>query len=585
MIRLQDIFITLFGSIALLAMPSCVMEKYEDCPADPTPEEQWITLQFVMSGESAVTRANPVGGEDGNGKEVGILNENKIHDVNIFLHTNATSLLNAENDTPLTHLYFNLDNLDDPENTLEFEKEQPSDDAKDDNSKIIYTIKFKNPLEEPGNPLRDLEGNLRFITVANFGSSMKGMFKTLTELRNYNLDKTWTGTETNVEKYDRFIMTTAYDNTATSGDSYLDLSPNRGFGSKEKPYYGSTKLERMCARLEVMYDRYNLSEDKSKLIYSVEDTDSSEENNTLATVNILNILPVNVMSEPSYLFKKVTDGVPTTWTIDPDYKWGGREETINDIPSNYIIEPHTLDKEKGDNEVATWYGDTRASLVYYNIANEDYGKVSDYYHGDLPKTVFEKNTKMTILGYANENTQSPKLFNKSFITGIAFRAVYVPESIYVGFTEKNVDGNTTTMFTPIDSNDNPTSIYRYSPSKTTQLEKDCIYFSNQDAVQKYQAAHPEDSPEITKFTAEKCGGKWGFICYYNLWLRHYNDETADPQRDYPMEYATVRNNIYRVSISFNGPGDPSPTMREPDTMQARIFVRKWNFRPQPEIIM
>ncbi|MDE6422957.1 MAG: fimbria major subunit, partial [Muribaculaceae bacterium] len=64
----------------------------------------------------------------------------------------------------------------------------------------------------------------------------------------------------------------------------------------------------------------------------------------------------------------------------------------------------------------------------------------------------------------------------------------------------------------------------------------------------------------------------GIKCYYNLWLRHYNDENADPQLSYPMEYAIVRNNIYRVALSFSGPGDPTPTMREPDTMQARIFV-------------
>ena len=84
---------------------------------------------------------------------------------------------------------------------------------------------------------------------------------------------------------------------------------------------------------------------------------------------------------------------------------------------------------------------------------------------------------------------------------------------------------------------------------------------------------------ITEYTTEYLDeNTLGFVCYYNLWLRHYNDEKADPQEAYPMEYATVRNNIYRVSISFNGPGDPEPTMRDPDTMQARIFVRKWNLR-------
>ena len=51
-----------------------------------------------------------------------------------------------------------------------------------------------------------------------------------------------------------------------------------------------------------------------------------------------------------------------------------------------------------------------------------------------------------------------------------------------------------------------------------------------------------------------------------------------------MQYATVRNNIYRVALTFNGPGDPTPTMREPETMQARIFVRKWNQRKEKDAL-
>ncbi len=111
-------------------------------------------------------------------------------------------------------------------------------------------------------------------------------------------------------------------------------------------------------------------------------------------------------------------------------------------------------------------------------------------------------------------------------------------------------------------------------------ESESLYFSDYDVMKKYQASHPEDNAVVTLFYAarEPIFNLLGFTCYYNLWLRHYNDESADPQTAYPMEYATVRNNIYRVKVSFSGPGDPTPTMREPDTMQARIFVRKWNLR-------
>lgn len=605
MIRLQYILITLLGGLAMLASTSCTTDKTVDIPDDPTPEEHWITLQFVMSGKPAVTRANPIGGETGNGREDGILNENDIHDVNIFIHSSTESLLNAALNTQLTHLYFNLDDENDEDNSLKFEKEVPeTGSTSNGNETIIYTIKFKNPVDEPGNPLKDLSGSLRFITLANIGKTMKGTVKTLNELRNYTIEKTWTGTENNVEKYDRFVMTTAYDNTTSSGDSFLDLSPNRGFGSKDKPYFGSTLLERMCARIDVMYSEDNLTADKSELVYNVSDGNG--------TVHILNMQTVNVMSDPSYLFKKVTDKVPTNWGVDPYHTWGGEERIdANGVPLNYVIERHTLEKEnlleEGNQEVLKeWYGASRASVIEDDIKDEAKGKVSGYYHGDLPATELKKYTKMAILGYANENTQSQNQFNSKFLTGIAFRGVYQPASVYSAYT-LGLDGkyNLTTA-EPGNIPSGKFSVWQYSPSsavekqtedgKTMSTEKAVkesrsLYFTNENALDAYQKQHPEDNAVVTEFpegviTNDVEGNRYiGFVCYYNLWLRHYNDENADPQETYPMEYAIVRNNIYRVAISFNGPGDPTPTMREPDTMQSRIYVVKWNFRLQPEITM
>ena len=52
-----------------------------------------------------------------------------------------------------------------------------------------------------------------------------------------------------------------------------------------------------------------------------------------------------------------------------------------------------------------------------------------------------------------------------------------------------------------------------------------------------------------------------------------------------MKYGIVRNNIYRVALNFQGIGQPTPEIREPYAVTSRIYVIKWNFRPQPEIIM
>ncbi|MDD7759244.1 MAG: fimbria major subunit, partial [Bacteroidales bacterium] len=77
----------------------------------------------------------------------------------------------------------------------------------------------------------------------------------------------------------------------------------------------------------------------------------------------------------------------------------------------------------------------------------------------------------------------------------------------------------------------------------------------------------------------------GGVCYYNMWIHHAPTVASDPQQTRPMDFAVVRNNIYRVCVSFTGPGDPKPDMREPNNIQSRVFVRAWNFRQQPTIIM
>ena len=120
---------------------------------------------------------------------------------------------------------------------------------------------------------------------------------------------------------------------------------------------------------------------------------------------------------------------------------------------------------------------------------------------------------------------------------------------------------------------------RYMPTTTDGITDDkAIYFSDRNDALAYAADHPEDQATITVFPDG--------VCYYNLWLHHYDDiddqTPSDPHTRLPMEYAIVRNNIYRVSVSFNGPGDPTPDMREPETMKARIFVRKWNKRAEKD---
>lgn len=575
MMRIYHIFLTVLSLGLALMAASCETGNFDDL--SPKPYDGWITLQFVVPGETSITRANPAGGEDGNGREDGIEKENEIQDLNIFILNPQDGFLNADSDNKLSHFYFNLQNPTSSQNTVEFTFEKSTE-----NNNTLYILHFYVS-SFPG--LTESEFTKRFITVANIGEKIKsGLDETLKEgevavatledLRNYILKKTWTGSGDNVKDYTNFVMTTAYD-YALSDDCNSTLTVEE----PTKKISGKTALQRMCARIDVMYGDNTLKD--SELQYEVGNS---------GKVHITNMLPVNVMSKPSYLFKRVTENVPAAWGSENDLgalKWGGKETTTTSgIPSNYVIEPFTLSKGVND-DLEEWYGSTRTDNVKSRIMDSSTGKVADYYSGSLPTTDLGC-TKMTILGYANENTQSPLNYTSKYMTGIAMRAIYQPEKVYK-------DATCTTEATIEDA---ISSIWRYSPSVEaagTEISVDesrSLYFTNEAAAIAYKNNHPVENGIITEFTeggifGEGEGRYIGFYSYYNLWLRHYDDvndaDKSDPHKTFPMQYAIVRNNIYRVSFTFSGPGDPVPTMREPETLKARIFVRKWNYRVEEEI--
>lgn len=573
------------------------------------PATPYVELRITVPlANPSPTRANPMGGEEGNGRERGILNEDKVHDINVFFYKDENGM-NGDDNTQIDYqLFYNIQNPNDYLNTK-------VDSVSESNALFgekYITLKFQYWKNGSIEEAKDM----KFLAVANAGPMSD--IKTLGALRNYSFseDNTWQKTydqfSKNAAKMDYFLMSTAYNTEYKYGGQSTGDNTIREV--EKGVYTGVTTLQRMYARLDLWYKKSEnaitegsgANEKVSELEYQVIDETGSalkDDNNNVIknTVYLTNVLPVNVMKNPSFLFKKVTSDLSSFSLTDlaacESFSWGGKESptegpyttpTNLDRPQNYVMERHTTDKSAdgtGGN-VVSWFGKSTASTVGNSnddgIMNTANGKVSDYYHAAPASSDagFDCD-QIAIISYANENTHPIDCFHSNYLTGMAFRAVYVPETIYSGYGE--VEEGDKTVNKPLvwsESDGTPTNIYRYSPSKGGVKEKQSLYFTNQAAADAYAKDHPADMAIITEFTAQLHDGKWGFTCYYNLWLRHYNDENADPQTSYPMEYATVRNNIYRVKVSFSGPGDPTPTMREPDTMQARIFVRKWNLREE-----
>lgn len=594
-IKLKNIWNILLP-LSLLAAGACQHDDLR-APAEDLEEEAYLVIKIALPMNDGDTRSYPTGGEEGDGREEAVLNEDIIHDINLFFYADNQGLDGSEDSEILYKIFYNLDNPEDSRNTklkvLEWSDPSPYGQRFIELSVTAIDSEIENI---------KIKKDDHFAVVANAGY-ISDEIATLGDLRNLNLDKTWTQStaSTNAADMDRFIMSTGFNseyyyNNRSTGKNIIEY--------RNEKYSGATTLQRLSARIDLWYSAVanaDISANETANSNKINRLTYVIENAPLNKVYIQNVLPVNVMQSGSFLFKKVTKSA-TGWTRDQlmtaEISWAGKEAPFDnqgngDRPQNYVLDPYTLVKEPGGSVENNnlWYGQTSLNQVKEAIKTGSTGKLTDYYDMTRVRVAGDVDVdcdRISIISYANENTNPTDCFHSTYLTGLVFRGVYVPAKIYKEYTGDELIEMTNEDWTEnFGIND---KLYRYSESVGGKVdESKSYYFSKKDALDKYKAAHPSENAVWEEYDYGIENGQYGILCYYNLWLRHYNDtypadSSSDPHDKLPMEYAIVRNNIYRVALSFSGPGDPTPTMREPDTMQARIFVRKWNLREEGEAL-
>lgn len=529
----------------VIALAFCVLSCSDDSTAqdaDRPTNGKFLEIRITTPRES---RSNPTGGEDGDGREEGIRHENAINDLMVFIY-NSEQGINGDSDTPIKDMYY----VDDAPAAL---KPDPMDAN-------TYT------LEVDMNAIH-INTSDNVIVVANAGDLSD--LTTLGEVRDKLATNAWTPAASgNIADCTNFVMSNENDGKIGKGADGL---------------VANVIIERVAARIDFWYIKdKNYDVSKQELIYDVpynaKGTTSADQA-PVAKVHVQNIAPINFMQEPTYMIKRVTEGTSLSQLI-----YCGEETTKEgtDIPTNYVIEPHTLLKTATPSEemLTQWYGDTRTSTAatFLDDAKSKVGYWHD--HGDaqtFTASGFEQDTYMT-LAYTNENTQTKEQMNNNYITGLLLKAIYEPLTVYKEFTSTPMgDGTFSETLTTDPDYVVGQTFYRYTPRTSDDLvEGKCLYFSNSLAAQAYKEAHAEEMGEVYEYTDAEC--------HYHIWLRHANDLESVPHNICPMEFGIVRNNIYRIGIhSIAGPGSADPAIDDPYPIIFRIFVRPWNYRPQEVI--
>lgn len=544
----KNILHTVKGVAGCLLMASlaagCAQEDIDTAPTGGggMSASSYVSLSFA-SQQSTPTRSNPMGGETGDGQEKGQTKENEIKSaVAFFYQGSGTDGVNSSGTTPIMAVAtFNVGSYTEPGNGID---------------RTYTTTPQQVDLDD---------GTYNVLVVANPGADWwTGQSLTLADVRNHIQTTAWTASGSD---YSDFVMTSAANATLT-----LNSNP------ESDPAKATVNVERMAARLDYM---------NSKDSYECTDPAYSG-----ATVEITGAALVNNLTAGSYMLKRVAstvDGVPT---------YLGDETPDAGVQTNYVLDPWTADKTSANNSF-TIGGETNKTAE--DLYGEWFGNISQdpNYWADYVQPGDGTETWQRI-GYTLENTTAAEEAGKRYSTGVVFKATFHPQGV-----ANYQDGTTffalgTHLFASME--DMMTYVYGADFSQFDDKIDAC---DNWAAVKNFAASLLDNDPSgykaflneqlngkdesLALTEEEKAGLKWsaymlsecgysaslngtynveldqnGIVtrnalqsygvrtyedatCYYTWWVRHSNDNNDDTKGI--MEYAIVRNNIYKLTVS------------------------------------
>lgn len=569
----KNILYTVKGVAGCLLMASlaagCAQEDIGTVPTggggmSPT---SYVSLSFA-SPQGTPTRSNnnPTGGETGDGLEAGQANENVITSaVAFFYQGRGTDGVNSNGDTPINAaVSFNVT----PGGSID----------------RTYTT---SPQQV------DLEnGTYNVIVVANPGADWwTGKTLTLDDVRNHIQTAAWTASESGYS----FVMTSAADATLT-----LESNP------EDDPATAEVNVERMAARLDY----------KTTGNYTCDDP-AYESNNQKATVEITGAALVNNLTAGSYLLKRVADDVNST---NPTYL-GDETADENDVATNYVLDPWTAGK-KSDNNNFTIGGE--ANKTAEDLYGEWFGNISqnpNHWAAYVqPGTEVSDGTeKWQRIGYTLENTTAAEEAGKRYSTGVVFKAKFHPvgvanytygatffaygtkiyasmEDMMAGFygskfadldniTNCTTWGEVKQFITSTLLTNDPSGYNKYleglavgkddaeavagaSLTWSNYMLTECGYSKDENGK-----VVLDQNGKVTRIALKPYGTRTyeDATCYYTWWVRHSNDN--DDTKKGIMEYAIVRNNIYKLMVkSVYSLGGEVP---DDESLIVDVYVNDW----------
>ena len=577
-------------SLALSLMAAgCSMSDDLECPPEQGTSGSavsgpaYVQLSFSTAA-NGLTRANPDGGEQGDGLEAGQTYENAVSSAVAFLFAHSDKGVNAANPAAVTVTPVRFGSVTGNGQTYTTEAQKVGD--------IDY-------------------GKYDVIVVANPGDDNRWTsVSTLKDLQDKIMKTAWTQNADGT--YTDFLM-------ASADDAVTPLNVTEDNTTEANAAKTAVSVERVAARVD-----YN----------ALNEYTCTDDNYKGATVEITGATIVNRLTAGSYLLKRTADDVQGT-----NLKYLGLETTTGDdmLATNYVLDPWTADKTEANLQGTPFIveGQNVAAAGLYNdetyipTRSDNPEDWAGYCKEGVPATA----DGYLRVGYALENTTGRLETSLNYNTGIVFKAQFHPVGVN-GYT----DGQTfftyngviyptlTDMMGQLNGQEDfstyvediaaltswddlkdfaasfvsdPTGYADYLTEFANEHSTDVFTANAKELTWKYYLnnvlgvdENSQGGPEINKNeintrnvlfknSGEKLRTYYKGQCYYIWWLRHSND--GDDEKNGVMEYAVVRNNIYKVNVnSIYSLGGDIP---DNEGLDAQVYVNQWSMLPEETLPM
>lgn len=351
-----------------MSFASCASDTTSDLPLPSKDMKAYLQVKVTVegSGDTRASRATtgPQGGEEGDGRETGLDNENEVNSLTVLLYKSDKDDLSE--DATIDYVY-----------TFTGLNKETTSSGKD----ATYTT---GPREIDA---AIVGKNYHVIVIANaddMTSSCKG--QKISEVRDLQMSKVCTR-DADITKFSNFIMSSKKDAT-------IDFTTE---GSETNPYLVDVDIERLAARIDIIP---NAAFDGTSQGYYYNVMDGT---NVIGGFKLESVTPTKVMTKGEYLIKRVSSDA----AVSAVTYFGLEAKDADNKATNYVVCPWTK---------------TRAGLT---LAEAE-GPASLYNVKETTSTSTAVGEASYILDYVMENTTTDNA--EDYSTGLIFKGKYYEAS-------------------------------------------------------------------------------------------------------------------------------------------------------------